>query len=140
MANERGKRILIVEDDPGHAELLFRILKSRLSSGHQVEICQLAEEAIDRVQRQQFDLIITDLRMPDANGLELIRHVRQVSPQTRTVLITAYPTPGVEDQAHQLAAIYLFKPFGIQDFVGTVQHILGEGKDNAVRRPNGCRM
>jgi DNA-binding response OmpR family regulator len=122
------KRILLVEDEPQLAKLLGLALDIRLSSGHQVEILHLADEALIRLQHQRFDLVITDLSMPGMSGLDLIRHVRQVSPQTRTVLITAYGSPEVEEQARQLTAAYLFKPFDLREFVTTVQHILGDGR------------
>jgi CheY-like chemotaxis protein len=128
MTDKGNKRILVVEDDPLHAELLHRTLGARLSREYQVEFCQLAEEAMIRLQHQRFDLIVTDLCMSGVDGLDLIRHVRQVSPQTRTVLITAYPAPSVEDMVQQLAVTYLFKPFEIGKLVAAIEQALSGGE------------
>jgi DNA-binding NtrC family response regulator len=127
MADMESKHILIVEDDFILAGLLCRVLDARLNAGHQVESCPGAEEAVARLQHQPFDLLVTDLRMPGASGLDLIGRARQISPQMCVVLMTAYLTPAVEEQARQLAVSYLLKPFEISDFVALVRHTLDRG-------------
>jgi two-component system response regulator PilR (NtrC family) len=119
------KHILIVEDESQIAAALRRALEHGLD-GYQVEISSLADEALTMLQHKQFALIVTDLCMPGMDGMELIRRVRQVSPQTRTMLITAYGSPEVESQARRLAAVYLPKPFTLQEFNIVVQGILDE--------------
>lgn len=121
---QEAKRILIVEDEPTLADVLCRALRSRLSDEYQIESCGHAEEAMARLQHQTFELLIADLRMSGMNGLDLIRRTRQVSPQTHTMLITAYLSPEVQDQADLLATTCLFKPFGMTEFVGAVKRAL----------------
>jgi DNA-binding response OmpR family regulator len=60
------------------------------------------------------------------SGLELIRHVRQTSPQTHLMLITGFGSPQVEKQVRNLGATYLSKPFSLQEFMAIVHFILSE--------------
>jgi DNA-binding NtrC family response regulator len=86
----------------------------------------LADVALKRLKYEQFDLIITDLRMPGTSGLDLIRHVHRTNPATRTMLITAFGSSEIENQARQLGAAFLRKPFGLQQFYAVVQDSLTE--------------
>lgn len=120
----KQQRILIVEDERPLALTLRRALSTPDGGGHAVECCENGEAALVRCQEVPFDLIITDLRMPGMNGLELLEHVRMISPGTRSILITAFGTPEVEDRARRLADAYLPKPFELRAFIETVQHTL----------------
>jgi DNA-binding response OmpR family regulator len=120
------KRILIVEEKLYNVMTLCRALLHPMAGGFQVEVCPMADVALRRLQRGQFDLIITDLRTPGACGLELIRRVHQTSPGTRTMLITAFGSPELENQVRALGATYLPKPFGLQEFVAAVQGVFTE--------------
>ena len=118
------KRILIVEDEPRIALALCRALELPVHGSPQVDISPVAETALAKLRTESFDLVITDLRMPGMGGVELLRHVRDQSPQTRLMLITAFGSPDVEDVARRLGATYLPKPFSLRDFVATVEGIL----------------
>ena len=120
------KRILIIEDEMRIALALSRALEYRLSGKNEIDISPVGETAMNKLQSRFFDLVITDLRMPGMGGMEFIRHTRQISPQTRTMLITGYGSPEVEDVAGRLGAFYLPKPFSLHDFVEIVQKILAE--------------
>ncbi len=119
-----GERILVVEDELRVAQALCRVLALPEGGGHTVEHCETGEAAIERLQKDHFDLIITDLRMAGISGLDLLEHAHRASPTTRAVLITAYGTPQIEDRAKELAAAYVAKPFSMQSFVRTVRQIL----------------
>jgi DNA-binding NtrC family response regulator len=124
------KRILIVEDELNNVMILCQALLHPMAGDFHVEVCPLADIALKRLRYEQFDLVVTDLRMPGTSGLELIRHVHQTRPGMRTMLITAYGTPEIEDQARLLGAAYLCKPFSLQDFISAVQNALAdEGGD-----------
>ena len=120
------KRILIVEDELNNVMILCQALLHPMSGDFHVEVCPLADIALKRLRYERFDLIVTDLRMPGTNGLELIRHVREASPATRTMLITAYGSPEIENQARLLGSAYLSKPFSLQDFIAAVQDVLAD--------------
>jgi DNA-binding response OmpR family regulator len=121
-----GKRILIIEDELETAMTLCRVLVDDTSEPYQVDVCPLADIALRRLRYEQYDLIVTDLRMPGMSGLELIRFVRQTSPQTHLMLITGFGSPQVEKQVRRLGAAYLSKPFGLQEFMTAIHRILSE--------------
>jgi DNA-binding NtrC family response regulator len=73
------------------------------------------------------DLLITDLCMPGISGLELIRQTQVFSPQTRTILITAYGDGKTEVEAHRLAVrYYIAKPFRLEVLLNAVEGILAD--------------
>jgi DNA-binding response OmpR family regulator len=122
----QAKRVLIIEDELPMAMTLCSALLHPMGGGHQVEVCPLADVAIKRLRYEQFDLIVTDLRMPGKSGLELIRHVRQSNSSTRMILITGFGSPEIEKQVLGLGAVYLTKPFSLQEFVAITQRLLSE--------------
>jgi CheY-like chemotaxis protein len=128
------ERILVVEDEIRVAQALSRVLSLPEGGGHAVETCESGEAALERLEQNKFDLVITDLRMPGMSGLDLLEHVHRISPQTRTVLITAYGTPQIEERAKELADAYVPKPFNMQGFVRMVRQIL------SVRPPEPQRL
>ena len=129
----KQQRILIVEDELHNVMTLCQALLHPMAGDFHVEVCPLADIALKRLRYERFDLIVTDLRMPGTSGLELIRHVRQTSPGTRTMLMTAFGSPEIKDQAQLLGATYLRKPFGLQDFISAVHDVLAdEGPDESV--------
>jgi DNA-binding response OmpR family regulator len=120
------KCILIVEDEAQIAATLGYALEQRLGGMYDVEVSLRADDAQSRFQQRHFDLVVTDLRMPGTGGFDLIRQIRQISPQTRVMLITAFDSPQVEIRAHRLGAAYLPKPFKLQKFIDAVRHVLGK--------------
>lgn len=129
------RHILIVEDELQIAVSLCRALEYHLDGSYEIAISPQASDALVQLQDKRFDLIVTDLRMADMSGLELIQQVHRDSPQTRTMLITAFGSPKVEQQARRLAAIYLPKPFRLQEFIAAVRGIL-----EAIDREAGTRQ
>jgi CheY-like chemotaxis protein len=81
------KRILVAEDDPIVAQTLRMALAV---DGHTVEICQDGRQALGMFEHAKFDLVITDFKMPEMDGLELAQAIKSRSPATPVVLLTAY--------------------------------------------------
>lgn len=108
----KGK-ILIVDDEPTIRETLSVILKEE---GYQTDIADNGLTALERAKEQDYDLIITDLKMPHMDGLELLRHVRENFPGTSVILITAYGTMESAIQALRLGAYdFILKPIDFDD-------------------------
>jgi len=125
-----SKRILVVDDEPKVAFFLQASLES-LEHNYQVVCAETGETALDEMNRTPFDVVITDLRMPGMNGLELMQRVRESYPQTRTILITAYGSDEVEAETRRLSAYrYLTKPFHIEDLTTAVQEAMGNQTAN----------
>lgn len=118
--------ILIVEDSLGIAKALHRALGFQKNGSYRVETCDSGESALERLHEKQFDLLISDLRLPGIDGLDLLNRVHLISPKTRSVLITAFGSTEVETQARELADAYLPKPFRLQDIIGVVESVLSK--------------
>jgi two-component system response regulator FlrC len=123
------KRILIVDDEPRIALALCRALEFPPHGNRKVEISPVAETALTKIRNEPFDLVVTDLRMPGMGGVELLRQVRDLDPNIRLMLITAYGSADIESVAERLGAAYLPKPFSLRDFVARVEEILGDAQD-----------
>ena len=118
------KRILIVDDETRVAFFLKEGLQG-LSADYQVLTTASAEIALEEIEKEAFDLAVIDFRLPGLNGLELMARMRNLTPKTQTILITAYSSPELEDAAYHLhARRYFAKPFRIQDLMSTVQQAL----------------
>ena len=126
-----GKSILIVEDEPKVGFFLKESLES-LDRGYRVLHVDSGEAALAEIGRQPFELLVTDLRMPGMSGLDLLSRVHEMSPATRSILITAYGSDEVESESRRLNAAYYFtKPFQIDDFTLAVQSVLNDRPDAA---------
>jgi DNA-binding NtrC family response regulator len=107
------KRLLVVEDE--------RILRENLQAmfvehGYHVDIAPNGGDAIRRLDRETYDLIITDMRMPEADGLEVLRRVRQSDEGTPVLVMTAYGSVESAVQAMRFGAYdYIQKPFDLEE-------------------------
>ena len=109
-------QILVVDDDRRLARTLVDILTAK---GHQAEAAYSGPEALDRVRREQFDCVISDIRMPEMNGVELHRAIREAQPQVPVVLMTAYSSDRLVQQGLAEGAIAtLTKPLDINNLLG----------------------
>ena len=105
-----GKSILVVDDDRLVRSFISTILKE---DGHRVEEAESGRSGLEKFQGADFDLVVTDLRMPDLSGLDLIREGRKLRPESRWIIITAYGSIGNAVEAMKVGASdYLTKPFG----------------------------
>lgn len=81
-------KILYVEDDQGFRIPITGVLKNE---GYHVEIAEDGIEALEKYQDNNFDLVITDYKMPGMNGLELIKRIREVNSEQKIILMTGSP-------------------------------------------------
>jgi CheY-like chemotaxis protein len=87
---------------------------------------------------QRFDVVISDFNMPGVSGLELLNKIRQDHREIALVLITAYGTDALEEEAHRLGIGYITKPFGLSLLVQIIHDLMrgketGDGTENAPR-------
>lgn len=117
------KRILIVDDEPTLVFFLRRGL-SEAGLNCEVEGVGSGEEALARLAFDQYQVLITDFKMPGINGLTLAAAARSLQPPIGIILMTAYGSSEVEAEAEQLMVdAYLTKPFQIErlcDLVGKI--------------------
>ena len=105
-----GKRILLAEDQSDVRQVLALLLQV---DQHRVTLTANGREALDRFTREPFDLVITDLAMPEMNGDELARRIKQIAPAQPILMITA-SADDLDNCANLLDGI-LRKPFTIAD-------------------------
>lgn len=123
---ERTYKVLVVEDSPAMRALVGSTVESVV--GVQVVETDSGFEALKVLPRETFDLIITDINMPDINGLELINFVKK-NPNYREVPLIIISTEGTDrdrEKGMRLGAVaYLTKPFEPQDLLEHVRKHLG---------------
>ena len=113
--------ILIVEDN----EELRGILKEALADEYAITDCGSAEEAFNIVKTNDFDLVITDLKLPEADGIEVLKKVKEVNSDTEVIIVTAYGTVEKAVNAMKLGAMdFTTKPFSIDHIRIQVNKIL----------------
>jgi two-component system response regulator PilR (NtrC family) len=107
------EKILIVDDEKSMRDVLAIMLKR---AGYAVTEAADGEEAIGHIQKDIFDLVITDLRMPTIDGLDVLKAVKDASPGTVVLMMTAYASPESAVEAMKRGAFdYVTKPFQIDE-------------------------
>lgn len=125
-ADEEAKRVLLVDDE----EPLVWSLSSRLSKARphcEVHTAYDGEVALRKIQREPYDLLVADVRMPGMSGTELILEARRLQPALPVIIMTAYRTADVQQFATSSSTSFLEKPFEYDRFVQLV--------DEAMSRP-----
>jgi DNA-binding NtrC family response regulator len=121
-------RILIVEDDDSHR----LALQASLGSQYTVEAVPSAESALGNVARFQPDVVLSDVRMGEMDGFELLRHLRDRVPGTDVILMTAYEDlQGVIDAMQSGAYDYLLKPIRLDDLEARLERCFQERRKRA---------
>lgn len=116
------KDILVVDDEPIIRDILIRKLTS---SGYKPVAVENAFEALDRMRDRPFPVILSDIMMPGIDGIELIKKVRVLYPDTVVIMITAVSNANAAIEAlKQGASDYLIKPFNLEEIVISIQNAL----------------
>ncbi|HQN18924.1 MAG TPA: response regulator, partial [Syntrophobacteraceae bacterium] len=118
-------KILIVEDDVMLGECLHDFL---LDLSHEkVQVCNTAGEGYSAIQKDQFDCVFVDLRLPDDDGLRLLDKIRAADPVLPVVMMSGYPTMETAIEAMRKGACdFLAKPFTFSDLALTLERVTRE--------------
>src|SRR5213595_788739 len=120
----RSASILVVEDDAAMRDLLAEELGD---AGFEVRAAATAATGLEHARAERFDLIITDLRMPEMDGFDLIRCVMQLPEPPHVVMVTAFASIETAIRAVKLGAYdYIAKPFEIEELLLVADKALGE--------------
>lgn len=112
------ERILVAEDEEKLRDLFSQFLKAK---GYQVVEARDGQEALAQASRQQFDLIMMDVKMPRMDGLAALQQIRTISPEAGVILITGYRvTPELEEVLQHGNVEYLRKPFTFDQLMATI--------------------
>ena len=123
-SRQTGRRILLAEDDESLQGFLERALTR---AGYVVFCCSDGQEAFERLQEDRFSLLLTDIVMPQMDGIELARRAGDIDPELKIMFITGFAavTLNTESDAPKDARV-LSKPFHLRDLVNEVDQLLAE--------------
>jgi len=114
--------ILIVDDEKSMRDVLSIMLRKQ---GYSVKTAESGEQAKRQIEQEHVDLVITDIAMPDGDGIDLLRSIKQTSPSTAVIMITAYASPKSAVESLKLGALdYITKPFDIEEIRLVVRQAL----------------
>ena len=125
------EHILVIDDERSMLEFLELLLRKE---GYQVT---LLEDGRKVDNWGDYDLVISDLRMPDVDGLELLKKLREVDPDVPFIFITAFASAPTAIEALKLGAFdYITKPFQVNDFKNLVSKYCKYSVNPSLRRPH----
>jgi len=120
----KKKKILLVEDE---AVLRESVRDWLTEDGYDVECVETGEEALERIKKEKYGVIVLDLRLPGIDGLQVFERAKQLEANTKGILITAFPSKESQEKARSLGLVdYLPKPFKVDDLENTISKMLGE--------------
>ena len=122
-----ARRILLAEDEDAMRAYLARALET---AGYEVRAVDRGTEAIPLLEREPFDLLLSDIVMPEMDGIELAQRCAEISPRTKVMFITGFAAVSLRASREQPDAKVLSKPFHLRDLVLEVERVL-EGRQEA---------
>ncbi len=106
-------RILVVDDEPSMREMLRIVLRR---DGYEVMIAENGRDAIEQLHRSQFDLLLSDIKMPDVTGVEVLRAAKDINRDIVAFMMTAHASTNTAVEAMRLGAVdYFTKPFSMDE-------------------------
>ena len=115
-------KLLIVDDEQGYREVLRTIFEAE---GHSVGVATDGRSALNHLKAKKFDLVVSDIRMPDIDGIELLRQARESHPNIGVIMMTAYGTVDHAREAFKLGADdFIQKPFNNEELKVIVKRTL----------------
>lgn len=138
MKKENGLKVLLIEDDLSHAELIRRELKKMGADSKDLEHAISGEKGLDILQKEPFDLVLLDYSLPAMDGLDVLKRMREMDLDIPVVMITGQGSERVAAKALKLGArdyilkSDLFSPKQVADLLGvtyqTIKNYIHRGK------------
>ena len=126
MTDLTARRILLAEDEEAMRAYLARALTN---AGYRVEAVDRGTDAIPLLQEQEFDLLLSDIVMPEMDGIELAQRCAEISPRTKVMFITGFAAVSLRASREQPTAKVLSKPFHLRDLVLEVERVFEEQRE-----------
>ncbi len=124
--------ILLAEDDEAMRTYLVRALQQ---AGYGVDAVDRGTEAVPLLEANDYDLLLSDIVMPEMDGIELAQRCAEISPRTRVMFITGFAAVTLKASREAPRAKMLSKPFHLKDLVLEVDRIFEDEKTEAHFRP-----
>jgi len=124
---DKHTRILVVDDDETIRTTMKAILEDE---GYLVDLASTGKEAIQKTQDKNYNVALLDIRLPDMEGVELLKLMKDNIPKTRKIMVTGYPsTQNAISALNKNADAYLLKPVDVEKLLNTVKEQL-EAQEN----------
>ena len=115
-------RILVVDDEESMRQLLEIALRKE---GYRLTLAESGKKATEIFDKSSYDLVISDIKMPDMSGVEVLRHIKETDPTVPVIMITAYASAETAVEALRLGAYdYLTKPFKLEELKANIRNAL----------------
>lgn len=129
MTRDAASSVLVVDDEPG---IRTALRANFLRHGWQVETASSVRDAVRYLEGRAFDLVVTDIRIPDGTGMEVLQSARRLSPETAVILLTAYGSvPDAVSAMRDGALDYLTKPISFDQLQATAAKVMHRAKETA---------
>jgi len=121
---KQGVRVLILDDEPVVGERLETSLER---AGFVVDAFSTSHEAIARLKEQQYDILVTDLKMSGPDGMDVLRTAKEMWPDLKPVVITGFATKNMADEAMRRGAVaFIAKPFKMSYLRSVLEQLVSE--------------
>ncbi len=118
-----GAKVLVVDDEAGPREALRMILNVE----HDVHTASSGQQALAMIEESKPDLVFLDIRMPEMDGTEVLRRIKEMAPDVEVAMITAYAAVQSAQRAMRLGALdYITKPFGVAEVEAVVERAMAK--------------
>jgi DNA-binding NtrC family response regulator len=119
---DKKTRIIVVDDDESIRKTMKAILEDE---GYIVDLAESGKEAIQKTNDQTYNLALLDIRLPDMEGIELLKSMKESIPRTRKIMVTGYPSmQNAIGALNKNADAYLVKPVDVEKLLETVKEQL----------------
>jgi DNA-binding NtrC family response regulator len=133
MTRDAASSVMVVDDEPG---IRTALRANFLRHGWRVETASCVRDAIRNFEGKEFDLVVTDIRMPDGTGMEVMRSARELSPETAVILLTAYGSvPDAVSAMRGGALDYLTKPISFDQLQATAAQVMHRARQMQIDGP-----
>jgi DNA-binding NtrC family response regulator len=124
---EPTKKVLVVDDEKGIRFLLSEVL---LNQGFDVSLARDGQESLDKLEKDHFDLVVTDINMPRLDGVAMLKSMTKNGRSEKVIIMTGDPSDQrLSDTEIPNVVTRLLKPFGIENFLSVVLSATGNGLD-----------
>lgn len=128
----KKKKILLVEDEMVLRESVRDWLQE---DGYEVEVAEDGETALKKIKKEEYGVIVLDLRLPGIDGLQVYEEAKEIQPSTKGVIITAYPSRETREKAKRLGLLdYLPKPFKVEDLEKLIGSAIEEAQEKKLAK------
>ncbi len=126
MNTNAAPRILLAEDEDAMRTYLARALTN---AGYEVSAVARGTDAVPLLKTGDFDLLVSDIVMPEMDGIELAQHCAAISPRTKVMFITGFAAVSLRASREQPSAKVLSKPFHLRDLVLEVERMFDDARE-----------